>query len=274
MKISILLLPVYLISSLTNNNSVWNIARIIFGQKLENHKIINSLDNPLFNTFNESILQVFYPKGSYSPSKTPVGGIGFYSSPKEIFMTNEVIFKYDVYFDPSFQPNLGGKLPGLFIGNGTSRSNFTSAAGGVHSLASSCRIAWRANLYAEAYVYLPDTQLQHPDYYNIPNFVENKIYGDSLWRGLFKFEKNKWNTVSIRLKTNTITDNKPNYDGLLQIKINNITNTFNKMIWRVNENYNISAIIFETFFGGSTINTATPVDTWTYFKNIQIQKIN
>jgi hypothetical protein len=274
MKLTSILLPIYALVNLQNTKDSWNVVRNIIGKSQNNLEVIQQNNIPFLNnkSTNESILKVFYPKGSYSPSKKPVGGIGFFASPQTIFMANEVLFTYDVFFDPTFDPVLGGKLPGLFIGNGVKKENMIGASGGNHATTSSCRIVWRANLSAEAYVYLSESQ--HQDYYNIPKLVQNKIYGDSLWRGLFSFYKNTWNNVSIRLKTNTFTNNIPNYDGELEIKINNVVQSFNKLLWRTNESYNLNAIIFETFFGGSKPSTATPHDTWTYFKNVNITKIN
>lgn len=271
MKLSSFLLPIYALLNLQDTKNSWNIVRFIFGKNTNNLEVLQQNNIPFLNT-NESILKVFYPKGSYSPSRNPVGGIGFFASPKKIFMANEVVFSYDVFFDPSFNPVLGGKLPGLFIGDGVKKENMIGASGGNHNLTSSCRIAWRSNLMAEAYVYLPESQ--HQEYMKIPKLVRNKIYGDSLWRGLFKFYKNTWNSVSIRLKTNTFNNNIPNYDGELELTINNITKGFNKFIWRTDPNYNLNAVVFETFFGGSKPSTATPLDTWTYFKNITTTKLN
>lgn len=275
MKLSFLL-PIYALVNLQNTKDIkdtkdtWNIVKLIFGKNTKNYDIIQGNEHSFLHT-NDTVLKVFYPKNSYSPSKNPIGGIGFFASPKNIFKADEVMLKYDVFFDQSFNPVLGGKLPGLFIGQGTDKKDMTGASGGKHQLTSSCRIAWRANLEAEAYVYLPESQ--HKDYYNIPNLVQNKIYGDSLWRGLFKFYKNIWNNVSIRIKTNTLNENIPNYDGQLEITINNITQSFDKIVWRTNSSYNLNSIIFETFFGGSKPSTATPNDTWSYFKNVIITKM-
>jgi hypothetical protein len=268
MRSEIITLPLYLLSILQNATKSWNIVKIAFGKNNLNHKIINNENNTISKQ-DTDILKIFYPKGSYSPSKEIVGGIGFFASPQDIFMAEEVVFKYDVLFDKTFNPNRGGKLPGLFIGNGLKPSNMKGAAGGKHSNTASCRIAWRKNFDAEAYIYLPIKQ-QHLEYYNISGLVQNPIYGDSLWRGIFKFDPVNWNTISIRLKLNKININ----DGELEISINNITQKFDKLIWRTDNNYKINAIIFETFFGGSTIETSTPNDTWSYFKNVKIQRLN
>lgn len=249
-------LSVYSLNILKVGISDWNIIKIAFG-KTNNHEIIDN-----------SILKVYYPKGSYSPSKLPVGGIGFYSNPSEINMASEVIFTYQVKFDETFNPVLGGKLPGLFINNG---KNTKGASGGKYSNNASCRIAWRSKFSAEAYLYLPTLQEQDPAYNSM--IIKNGIYGDSLWRHSFSFHPTKWNDIYIRLKLNKIENKIPINDGELEITINNSTKNFNKIIWRVDDCNYINTIIFETFFGGSTPKTATPQDTWSYFKNIKIKKI-
>ena len=85
-------------------SSVWNITRTIFG--IDNYKIID-----------DSVIKVYYPSGSSTPSKTPVGGVGFYLTPNEISNATDVTLSYSVKFGKTFQPVLGGKLPGLFINN-------------------------------------------------------------------------------------------------------------------------------------------------------------
>jgi hypothetical protein len=246
-----------LLSTLEKGISDWNIIKIAFGKNNNNHKIINN-----------TILEVYYPKGSYSPSKLPVGGIGFYSNPEEIKNATQVLLTYQVKFDKTFDPVLGGKLPGLFINTGT---NTTGGSGGKHTDNASCRIAWRANFSAEAYLYLPNTYNKTQEYESL--VIKNGEYGDSLWRNDLVFDPHNWNNVSIQLKLNNIKNNIPIQDGLLQVTINNITRKFDKIIWRTDNKHFINTIIFETFFGGSSPQAATPHDTWTYFQNVQVQKL-
>lgn len=262
MKLSPINLPLYLLSNLHNATSVWNIVKISFGQSNSFHRVLSN------NT-----LEVFYPQGSYSPSKS-AGGIGFFASPNNVFMSDDVLLQYEVRFHPSFDPVFGGKLPGLFIGKGTSKQDMTGASGGVHSTTSSVRIAWRQNFQAEAYVYLP--QNQHPDYYQIPGLVQNHVYGNSLWRGFLNFEPEVWNKVSVHVKLNGFKKGSelPKTDGVLVVTINNDTYTFPKMVWRTSPDYHITALLFETFFGGSTPKYATPVDTWSYFRNVKIMSLD
>jgi hypothetical protein len=243
----------------TFTNFDWNITKSIFGIQENNYNISND------------ILKVYYPKGSYSPSKKPVGGIGFFAETNEIQNSSHIIFNYSVLFDKSFNPNLGGKLPGMYISNNYTKT-FIGGSGGKHTNNTSCRIAWRSNFQAEAYLYLPKHIIQHPSYYE--NAKINTIYGDSLWRGDLYFDKNTWNNIIIEMRLNTF-DKKlsPNQDGLLKLTINNKTKIIDTLIWTLDPFSKIETIIFETFFGGSTPKTATPNDTWTYFKNVSIQKI-
>lgn len=197
--------PILPLSNLQDpSTSTWNIINV-------GHGINNSNQTVVTGSSNVKELKVFYPKGSYCPSAypdAPVGGIGFAASPTSIFMADNVAVNYSVYFDNSFQPVLGGKMPGLFIGSGTTAQSVQGASGGDHSTGnSSVRIVWRADLLAEAYVYhIPN---QDPSYLQIPNLYVNNTYGDSLWRGLFQFKKSQWNTVSIQVKMNSILNGIP-----------------------------------------------------------------
>lgn len=229
--------------------SIWNIVRISFGKDNRNHKIIGN-----------DTLEVFYPKGSYTPSVQPQGGIGFFASPKIIFPSSHVLLEYSVFFNETFDPVLGGKLPGLFLSTGTKKKDMIGATGGKRTnVSSSIRMAWRTNtndrksIEAEVYAYLPE---------------KNGIYGDSLWRGQLQFEKGIWNNVSIRVKLNDYLKN----NGELEVSINNRTEMFTDGIFRTNSRVMITAILFQTCFGGGSIKYATPMDQWVNFRDVNVDK--
>lgn len=261
MRLDWLILPftslVYL-----QNSGIWNIIKIGWGKDNLNHQILD-----------DGSLKVYYPAGSYSPSKFPQGGIGFYASPQDIFPCEKIILSYEVKFDKTFNPVFGGKLPGLFLSESTNIEDMQEASGGKHNNnTASIRIVWRKSFDGEAYVYIPKNQSE--DYKNLQNYVENEKYGDSLWRGLFKFNQNEWNKVMIKLKVNSFDKNKnPVNNGILEVNINGIKYRFNKLIWRNNPQTKITAILFSTFFGGSSIKYATPIDTWSYFRNFRVKNL-
>lgn len=260
MRLNWFTLPFTAITTL-QNSGIWNISKIGWGKDNQNHQILN-----------DGSLKVFYPEGSYTPSKFPQGGIGFYASPQDVFPATDLILSYNVKFDETFQPVLGGKLPGLFFSEGTDKKYMREASGGNHNNnTASLRIVWRKDFAAEAYVYLPKNQSS--EYQEIPNLIQNNDFGDSLWRGLFQFQQNTWNKIMFRVKLNTFDkDGNPDYNGILEICINEQRQRFTKLVWRTNPSTSITAILFSTFFGGGSTKYATPVDTWTYFKDFRVKK--
>jgi hypothetical protein len=79
--------------------SAWNITTWSYPHTTgENHNIVaNPLDS------SEQVLRVTYPAGSFNPSNTPIGGLGFYASPLSIPADASFItFTYEVYFPSGF----------------------------------------------------------------------------------------------------------------------------------------------------------------------------
>jgi hypothetical protein len=241
------------------NSKSWNIIKVGHGDKSTLHGIVA---DPL--TKSGYVLKVNYLKGSYKPSAKIDGGIGFYASPS-IFPAKSVRLSYELYFADNFDPVNGGKLPGLFIGP-------PGASGGNHDTDNaSCRIMWRKEknnlIQAEAYVYMPCPQ--DPSYSKIPNIILNSTYGDSLWRGIFNFKRGMWNKVDMVLTLNSVGD----ANGKMVLTINDTTQQFDKFKWTITDSI-INGITFDTFFGGSSPDWATPKDTCIYYKNFILEKFD
>jgi len=248
------------LEDLTNNweqSTSWNIIKYIYGK--EQVEFINKKGY-------ENSIKVEYPMGSYSPSAGEINGYGgfdFYAQP-HVLPDTTICFKYNVNFDVNFNWTKGGKLPGFWIGD-------IGASGGNHDInGHSFRLAWKSNGIGEVYLYVP--QNQNTDYYNQEGYVSNDIYGDSLWRGVFQFYKNKWNTIIISSSLNTFQDGIPMNDGKLELTINNITKYFNHLKWTEDPSHKINGIMMDTFFGGSDVSWATPITTWSYFRNFNLSK--
>jgi hypothetical protein len=235
-------------------SSEWNVCEYIYGKELAT-----------LNVTNQNVLKVMYPRNSYNPSGNIFGGIHFYAQPS-VFPTREISFNYSVNFDQNFDWVKGGKLPGVYIGQ-------TGANGGTHlDNGSSYRIMWRARGRAEAYIYVPQ---QLDTYYKLPNLIVNNdgAYGDSVWRGLFNFNTETWNNVSMYIKLNTFTGNNiPNYDGILMLTVNNVTLSFNQMLWASTQDMLINGLMMQSFFGGCCPDWATPFDQNIYFKDFSVGK--
>jgi hypothetical protein len=245
----------------------WNIIKVGFGEENTRQKVLKEDGE---NTFK---LRVFYPKNSLSPSsKFPRGGIGFYAAPIDIFPAFEVVFTYELYLDKWFKPQKGGKLPGIFISKPGANNMQGASGGNKDKFNASCRIMWRKNDMAEAYVYTP-IKKQHEDYYNIPNSLIKSKYGDSLWRGIFNLKRNQWNFIRIHIKLNEVSKTKINQDGFLSIQINDTKQSFDKLIWRNNEESLCSALFINTFYGGNSKDYCCPNDTFIDFRNFRVDKI-
>ena len=103
-------------------------------------------DDPSTWTDASTMLQVFYPKDSTSPSKRPQGGSQFYAAPLDLQHARSATFAYSVFFPSDFDWVKGGKLPGLYGGR-------TGCSGG--DAADDCfstRLMWRRGGAGELYL--------------------------------------------------------------------------------------------------------------------------
>lgn len=227
------------------NDSNWNYTKIVYG-------------NDTVQVIDNNTLVVKYPQGSYSPSSEIEGGFSFYMSPKNMNLTDEVYFSYKVKFgNNNFNWVRGGMLPGIWIGR-------MGAFGGVFlEDGASMRVMWRSQGFAEAYVYVPP--VQDSDYYKLPGYVKNEGFGDSLGRGLLRFNQEEWNDIVMHVKLNT----PGNFDGILELTINGLLLKYEKMNWR-NGSEPISGFMMQSFFGGADQSWATPVDQEISFKDFKV----
>jgi hypothetical protein len=240
-----------------SNSSSWNVVKYVYGKNN-------------WNGEDNETAKVVYPSKSVNPSSdSPKGGFNFYLSPKEAFPAQEVYLSYKVKFiaDDSLNRKMlstndfdwvkGGMLPGLWIGRmGAQDSNHLEDG-------ASARVMWRQNGLAEAYLYVNQ---QQQEFYQLPGYFNNQPYGESMYRGFTKFVSGDWNTVVLRIKLNTVSQN----DGILQISINNRTLTYDKMNWRSNDAVTINGVLMHSFFGGSDDSWATPKEQKVFFSNFTV----
>lgn len=164
----------------------------------------------------------------------------------------------------------GGKLPGLFLSEPGAKDTSAGSGGHKSDLHASLRLMWRADFQAEAYVYATAAHSSSGSaaYHEIPNSHFNPEYGDSLWRGVLKFKKDGWNDVAMRVRLNTPGQS----DGGLFISVNGTDVSFDEMAWRKSSIVVVSAIMFSTFYGGSSPKFECPCDTSISFKDFELRK--
>ncbi|KAG8933536.1 hypothetical protein FRC02_011647 [Tulasnella sp. 418] len=239
-------------SNIVDNNlplsdSTLKVSRVTRGTS---HPVVKSPDG-------KTAMQAFFPKGSVEPGDTPYGGFSFYAyGPIDLTKGTEILFSYSVYFEPGFQFNMGGKLPGLY--GGSSDGVAVSCSGGrKDNNCFSLRLMWRTGGEAELYAYLPPGEP-----------ANEKIchgscpYGASVGRGKFKWQTGKWNTIAERVKLNDV--GKANgeveiyYGGKSVILLTGV-------VIRTSENSLVRGLQMQTFFGGHTRIWGSPKDQSAYF---------
>lgn len=196
------------------------------------------------------ILRVRYPAGSASPAvsrKTgaPLGGGQFYANlgmpPRD-----SLRLIYYVRFPKDFNFVKGGKLPGLFGGEGNSGGDIPNGKDGF-----STRFMWRRNGDGEVYAYLPTS----------------KTYGTSLGRGKWRFQPGVWHRIE-----QEVTLNQPKKkDGRVRVWFDG-DQVFSKggLTFRSVTSLKIDGIFFSTFFGGDDPSWATPKEVYVDFANFAV----
>ncbi|KAI8987950.1 hypothetical protein BDF20DRAFT_815693 [Mycotypha africana] len=215
--------------------------------------------------YTYTVLKVGYPKGSYAPigtKKTSAveGGVEFYSVPYAGYSFNTAYLSYDLMFDENFDWVKGGKLPGIYGG-----PPGEGCSGGEKATGENCfsvRLMWRNSGHGEAYAYIPTSD----NLCKTKHVICNDDYGTSFSRGVIKFEKKKWTHIDLYVRLNSGN----NENGILKVwQDGSLVINQQQLKFRSKDSVGVSALMFSTFFGGGSQSYATPVDTATYYKNIQ-----
>lgn len=222
----------------------WNIAnKGAWGE--ENLTVIETGD-PNF----PHVLRAVFPAGSASPSvsreaNVPLGGGQFYADlgmpPQE-----SLRLSYYLRFSDNFDFVKGGKLPGLYGGEGGSGGNIPDGQDGF-----STRFMWRAEGDGEVYAYLPTS----------------RRHGTSIGRGNWRFQPGVWHHLEQEIQLNQpgVADGRVRVwlDG--QLVLDQVG-----LIFRSVDSLKIDGVFFSTFFGGGDASWATPQDVYIDFANFSV----
>jgi len=186
------------------------------------------------------VMEVFFPKGSVGPQQ---GGVQFV---RNLPPNNEYYLDYYLKFDPNFDFNLGGKLPGLTSGGET-------YTGGVHPTEGqgwSARYMWTDKMPV-VYLYYIDMK---------------ETYGESLTLSS-KFEKGKWHRITQYIKINDA--DKSNAEIIVWLNGKVVAKKQNFRL-RLGNKGLIDSFYFSTFHGGATAEWAPKNDSYLYIDNILV----
>ncbi|KAJ7845417.1 polysaccharide lyase family 14 protein [Mycena olivaceomarginata] len=218
--------------------------------------------------------EAFYPKGSINPSAPIPGGFGFYLSGPSAFASKlesgatHVVLSYRMMLQCDWEWVKGGKLPGIFGGEG----DFSYACtGGRQDNRCKCfniRPMWRSKGLGELYTYLPLTPTNRERLLAVPpSSKENSDYGFSVGRNAFKLDiaVGKWVSLAFRVKLNSIGCD----DGELELWVDgkSVIKVAGLML-RDSEHARIKGAHFQTFFGGHQDDWASPKDQRAWFADL------
>lgn len=185
-----------------------------------------------------TFLRAAYPQGSASPawsreSGAPLGGGEFRATP--IDARASLHLRYHVRFPVGFDFERGGKLPGLFGGDGATGGDVPDGTDGW-----SARVMWRENGKGEVYAYLPTSE----------------GWGTRIGTGAWSFAADgKWHRFEMRVDLNAPSraDGRIQawYDGARVVDQPGLK-------FRTTSALAIDGILFSTFFGGNDGSWASP----------------
>ncbi|KZV69804.1 polysaccharide lyase family 14 protein [Peniophora sp. CONT] len=218
-----------------------------------------------------SAWEAVYPAGSYKPSGPIKGGFGFYVSGAQHFRAaleqgvEEVVMGYEMLFEEGFDFVKGGKLPGAFGGSGDLAYRCTGGRKEDRCKCFDFRLMFRKDGAGELYAYAPLTENNERALLAVPGSRANNDYGMSVGRGLFAFTAGVWTTVAIRVKLNTVGAENGQVelfiDGRSLFCVNGLT-------LREDPASRIKGMHFQTFFGGSTPDWASPREQRAWFAGV------
>jgi len=196
-------------------------------------------------------LAVTYPTRTYGPENS---GATWKLDFDKSYDALEV--RFDVMFKKGFDFVRGGKLPGLFGGEGNTGGNKPTGHDGF-----SARMMWREDGRVVQYLYYPDQPGRYG--HQIPWLQAST--GESV-----RFIPGQWHTV-----VHQVTINTPNKrDGSLQAFFDDhLVLKLNNLRFRNTKNFSIDGFVFSTFFGGGDASWETTARETIYFDNFQIVEI-
>ena len=222
---------------------------------------IRSWVNPERANASGDVLKVTYPAKGIGMD----AGCGFYAEPFGRFPHDAGTLTYEVFVPADFEFVKGGKLPGLSVGAGDQ----CATGGDWKDLAGSVRLMWREGGEIIGYVYLPlesksrdaVIKAQSAAFRSVAD-VKGK-YGIDVGHGKgLAIVRGKWNEISVSVDLNS---------GTLVVVVNGKTLRVDGMIYRRSKSIGINAVLFSTFFGGSTDDWAPSKTQTLSFRNFSFR---
>lgn len=191
-------------------------------------------------------------------------GITLHAAPPSIFPSEDVELSYQVFFHKPWDWREGGKLIGLYLGDGASGGDWNRDGGSV-------RVIFKEGGKGCGYVYIPLQVARRDDMEDVQpreyrDIVSHTAKGDHLWRdGVNTFKVGSWNDVRLRVRLNA----PGRADGTVELEINGVAKSL-PLIFRRKEDILITSLCWSTFFGGSSREARAPQNAIAEFRKVRL----
>lgn len=193
---------------------------------------------------DKPVIRAFHKRGSGTSAHPhqESNGVSISCKAPSIVGSQGAVVAFDIFFDPArWHWSRGGKIGGLFVGEG-------KASGGRHTPdGASHRLMFQADGGAISYCYFPAGVAQ-------PHVrTSGAAMGEGYHHELFKnaFVPGKWHHVELGLKNNTFdASGKPVADGVASLTIDGKHAAIPRVIWTAKPGTSISGFDLASFFGG------------------------
>lgn len=210
----------------------------------KNHSFFNIWWEENISENKDGSFRLKYPKGSYIPSKNPIGWAWFIYKFGEAKQNTSL--SYSFILSENFDFVKWGKLAGLC--GWTCPRGWDDNAGGFSTL-----FSWKQGGYL-------DMNLVYP---GAPK------YGKNTGKKLLVLIPGKKYTIKQDITLNTPGEK----NGIIKVYVNNVlVFKADNYTLRTSKNVSIDSLIFSSFFAGWDITYATPVDTYIDFSNFKLSK--
>lgn len=212
---------------------------------------------PGAGVFGSKALRTTYLQGSYGSYASPSGTsstifkVPFGSTGANIGAHDDLYFRFMVRFQPGFQFDKSGKLPGLAGGTDNAGGHPPDGYDGW-----SGRLDWVGNGGIISYLYVPGIQKYGLELTWHPNGQTTQL-----------LKPGQWACLEMRYRMNTPGLN----DGIAQGWLNGaVAIDYHNINFRSTTNLAIDNILFTTFFGGATADYASPQTQYADFDSFAV----
>ena len=202
-------------------------------------------------------LRASYPKGSYDPAAVrtagaPLGGAQFRTpfSGMKLAAASEAGVRYQLLLQDNFDFVRGGKLPGLYGGAANTGGRVPTGSDGF-----SVRFVWQAQGLGALSAYLPSSGKW------------GSVFGLGHWR----FTPGRVTNLALYVKLNV----PGSANGVIAAWADDVLVVYAPdVVFRHVAELVVDGFLFSTFFGGSTPDWATPVDTASQYGPMEIFRLD